>query len=211
MTEKETKESDQNPEIAEEPTQDKAVEKNSNSSESDVQVVDEHAENDDETALQDLMKKLDETTAQAKDLREKHLRAVADLDNFRRRVAKEKDEIRRYAIEGLVESLLPTLDNLTLGLKSAHEHHPEAKGVIDGIDMVANQLMLTLRDHGVEQMEPKPGDTFDPDHHECMSHEPHDKMEEGKIISVTRTGYRLKDRLLRPASVIVSSGKEENA
>lgn len=159
--------------------------------------------------MQDLYRKLDEAVAQANDLREKHLRSVADLDNFRRRVAREKEDIRRYAIEGLVESLLPTLDNLTLGLKSARDHHPEAKGVIDGIDMVASQFMLVLKEHGVEPLEPQAGEAFDPDKHECMAQEPHDSLPEGQIINLIRSGYMLKDRLLRAASVIVSSGPKE--
>ena len=155
----------------------------------------------------DLLKKLDETQAQSKKNHELYLRAASDLDNYRRRVVREKEELHKYANCGLVEDLLPAIDNLTLGLESAQQHHPEAKSVIDGFSMVLTQIFKILEQHGIREINPDNG-SFDPSRHECISHQPSDTVEEGRIITVTRKGYMLHERLVRPAGVVVSSGPE---
>ena len=135
----------------------------------------------------------------------RYLRAVADLENYRKRITREKQDIIRSAAGCVVESLLPVLDNMKLGLKSA-ENHPEAKEVTSGFKMVDNQLKKSLSEQGLEELLPN-GETFDPNLHECISHQPSSEVAEDHIIETVRAGYRLNERLLRAASVIVSSGQ----
>ncbi|MBN2068319.1 MAG: nucleotide exchange factor GrpE [Opitutales bacterium] len=153
-----------------------------------------------------LLQKLDEVTGQMQEYKDRYVRLVADFENFRKRSLREKDEVRSYATSGLIEDILPALDNMMLGLQSAKEHHPEAKGVIDGIDMVFTQLKGILGQHGVKDVNPEVGGAFDPNLHEAVAHVPSPDVEEGKVLAVQRIGYRLNERLIRPAAVVVSSG-----
>ena len=167
--------------------------------------IDREAENNSENTVDDLIKKLDEVQGEAEDNKNLYLRAIADLENFRRRAVRDKEESRRLATEALIEDVLPALDNLVLGLEAAKQH-PEAKPVTEGFSMVLTQLESILQEHGIKEINPV-DEKFQPDFHECVAHEPSKKYKEGKIISVIRKGYLLHDRLVRPASVIVSSGK----
>jgi len=132
------------------------------------------------------------------------LRARADFDNYRKRVAREKEDAIRYANNSLLESLLPILDNFELGLDAA-KNVPEAAGIVQGLQMVRKQLEDFLRDHGVEIVNAE-GSFFDPNVHEAVAHEPNPDVTEGTVVRQLRKGFRLKDRLIRPASVVVSKG-----
>lgn len=136
---------------------------------------------------------------------ERYLRAVADMENFRKRTLREKDELRQFAAANVVEDLIPTLDNLSLGLAAAKQQSGDAKSIVDGIAMVLEQFKGALGRHGLKEINPV-GAAFDPHQHECISHQPDEKVAEEKVISVVRLGYSLNGRLVRPASVIVSSG-----
>jgi len=163
------------------------------------------AETDDSTG--ELLKRLEESEARAKEYEDRYLRTVAELENFRRRAARDRDDLREVAIAGVIEDLLPAVDNLRLGLQAA-DNHPEAAEVAAGFRMVADQLRKTLEAFGLEELDPT-GEEFDPNLHDCMSHQPHDEAEEGTVVNTVRPGYKLKKRLLRAASVVVSSGRPE--
>lgn len=147
---------------------------------------------------------LEKAQAEAAEMKARYLRSVADLENYRKRIAREKQEIIRSAAADVLESLLPVLDNMKLGLQAA-DNHPEAKDVTVGFKMVDDQLKKTLADQGLEELAPD-GEAFDPNLHECIAHQPSDTVEEDKVIQTVRAGYRLNERLIRAASVIVSSG-----
>lgn len=136
---------------------------------------------------------------------ERYMRAVADMENFRKRTVREKDELRQFAAAGVVEDLIPILDNLGLGLAAAKQQAGDAKSIADGVAMVIEQFKSTLARHGLKEINPV-GAAFDPNQHECISHQPDAKVPEEKVIQVVRLGYTLNGRLLRPASVVVSSG-----
>lgn len=153
----------------------------------------------------DLLKQLDEAQAEIARLKDDALRGRADLENFRKRVAREKDDLRKFATATLIEELLPVLDNFKLGLQSAH-NHPEAKVVTEGFDMVWTQLQNILGQNGLEELNPQ-GEAFDPNLHDCVSHQPSEDVPAEHVMQVMRAGYRLNERLVRPASVVVSSGK----
>jgi molecular chaperone GrpE len=157
-----------------------------------------------------LLQKLDEATAEVTSQKERYLRTVADLENYRKRAVREKDEARKQANCGLVEDLLPVMDHFQLGLKSA-EQHEGGKAFAEGFRMILVQMEAALKQNGLEEINPE-GGVFDPNFHESIAHLPDAKVEDGHIIEVHRVGYRLHERLLRPAQVVVSSGapKEES-
>ena len=151
---------------------------------------------------------LEKAKKEAEEMKSRWLRSVADMENYRKRIAREKQDIIRNAAARVIESLLPVLDNMKLGLQAA-ENHPEAKDVTIGFKMVDEQLKRSLQEQGLEELVPD-GETFDPNHHECISHQASEEVEEGKIIQTVRAGYRLNERLIRAANVIVSSGPEKS-
>ncbi len=134
------------------------------------------------------------------------LRSRAELDNYRKRVTREKDEAVRYANANLIESLLPILDNFELGLAAAR-NAPDGGVIVQGLDMVRRQLEDFLRDNGVEVLDAT-GAAFDPTEHDAVGQESSADVAEGNVLRQIRKGYKLRDRLIRPASVIVSRGAE---
>ena len=104
----------------------------------------------------------------------------------------------------LFRSVVPILDNLGLGLAAAKQQ-TDVKSIVDGVSMTLEQFKTTLGRHGLKEVNPT-GQKFDPNFHECISHQPSDEVGEEHVIQVVRLGYTLNSRLLRPASVIVSSG-----
>jgi molecular chaperone GrpE len=154
--------------------------------------------------LSELYAKLDSLTAEANAHRDRALRAAAELENYRRRALREKEETRKFASQNLFDGFLPILDNFHVGLEQAREHEA-GKAFADGFAMIVSQIEGWLRSNGVERLEPK-GEAFDPNLHEALAHLPHAEVPEHHVIDVTRVGYRLHDRLLRPAAVIISSG-----
>ena len=135
---------------------------------------------------------------------DRYTRAVADLENFRKRTLREKEELRLYALSGLLEDVIPILDNLGLGLAAAKQQ-TDVKSIVDGVSLTLEQFKSTLSRHGLKEVNPA-GQRFDPNFHECISHQPSADVAEENVIQVVRLGYTLNSRLLRPASVIVSSG-----
>ena len=133
------------------------------------------------------------------------LRDRADLENTRKRLQREKEDAVRYANTRLLETLLPILDNFELGMMEA-KRTSEGSAVLIGMSMVQKQLESFLTDNGLQSIEAT-GQKFDPNLHEALGEEPSGEVPEGQVIRVQRKGYKLRDRLIRPASVFVSKGK----
>jgi len=132
------------------------------------------------------------------------LRSQADFENYKKRAAREKEQAVKYANSALLERLMPVVDNFELGLEAARGEG-ESSPVFSGMSMVLKQLMDFLTEQGLQPIDAT-GQKFDPNLHEAIAHEPSDQFSEGIVIRQTRRGYRMKDRLLRPSSVVVSSG-----
>ncbi len=132
------------------------------------------------------------------------LRSQADFENYKKRAAREKEEAIKYANSSLLERLVPILDNFALGLSAARSEG-ETSPVFSGMSMILKQLNDFLTESGAQPIEAE-GKQFDPNLHEAIAREPSDNVAEGTVLRQTRRGYRLKDRLLRPSSVVVSSG-----
>jgi molecular chaperone GrpE len=135
------------------------------------------------------------------------LRSQADFDNFKKRATREKEDAIKYANSSLLERLIAIVDNFELGL-SAAKSEGEKSPVYSGMSMVLKQLTDFLADNGLQPIAAE-GEKFDPNLHEAIAHEPSDSVTEGVVLRQMRRGYRLKDRLLRPSSVVVSSGPNE--
>lgn len=136
---------------------------------------------------------------------DKFLRTAADLENFRRRVVREKDDLRTAATGKVLEDIFPVLDNLGFAIAAAKQPNADLKSLVGGVEMVLNQLKSALANHGLKEINPA-GQLFDPHQHESLSHQPSAEVKEEHVLTVVRTGYSLNGRLLRPASVVVSSG-----
>jgi len=132
------------------------------------------------------------------------LRSQADFENYKKRAAREKEEAIRYANSALLSRLVAIMDNFELGLEAARGEG-ENSPIYSGMVLVQKQLNDLLAESGLEPIEAD-GQTFDPNLHEAIAHEPSDEVPEGAVLRQVRRGYRFKDRLLRPARVVVSSG-----
>jgi molecular chaperone GrpE len=136
---------------------------------------------------------------------DRYLRTAADLENFRRRTVREKDELRSVVTGRVLEDILPVLDTLGLAIGAARQPGADLKTLVNGIDMVLAQMKTALGGHGLTEINPA-GQPFDPHQHEAISHLPSAEVKEEHVLTVVRTGYLLNGRLLRPAAVVVSSG-----
>jgi molecular chaperone GrpE len=142
----------------------------------------------------------EELEAEATKWKELSLRTAAEMDNLRKRTAREREEAIRFANQRLLEELLPIVDNFDMGMQAASQD--TSSMIYIGMDMVRRQLKEFLSTQGVEEITT---DThFDPNLHEAVSQEECGAGPEGRILRVSRRGYKLRDRLLRPASVVVS-------
>lgn len=181
------------------------MEEQSNSVESEAdspgEEVTEETASDEQS---DLLQKLGAALSQADEFKNRYLRSVADLENYRRRMVREREDLRKYGAQVLLEELLPALDNMELGLNSVSQEDAD-NPVTQGFTMVLQQIKSILSNNGIKELAPT-GEAFDPNYHDCVAHVPSDEFEENIITAVTRKGYLLYDRLIRPASVVVSSG-----
>ena len=140
--------------------------------------------------------------AEVAELKDRLLRGQAEWDNSRKRLLRDKDDAVRYANEALLEKLLPILDNFEMGLQAARTA-TDPKAIVEGFEMVHAQFQQLLREAGLEPVEAV-GHPFDPHRHEALGHQDSAEHPEGHVLSQMRKGYKLKDRLLRPASVFVA-------
>ena len=135
-------------------------------------------------------------------------RSQAELDNYRKRMAREKTEAIVFANRSLLEQLFPIIDNFEMGLKAAQDSEGDDSMIFQGMTMVYKQIGDFLSEQGVEIIQ-SDAVSFDPNLHEAIKQESSDEVAEGQILCTLRRGYRLKERVLRAANVVVSSGSSE--
>ncbi len=135
---------------------------------------------------------------------ERVLRATADLENFKKRAARERQEAIKFANASLLEKLIPALDNLEMALAAANNAEIHSmESLKTGIAMIYNQLKAALTDTGLEEIDAT-NQPFDPNLHEAVSHQESADVPEGQVLQQLRKGYKLRERLIRPASVVVA-------
>lgn len=159
-------------------------------------------ENADVSSEQALLDQLRGDLDRFKDLA---MRSAADLENYRKRAAREKEDAMKFANAQFLERLVPILDNFELGL-SAAKNEPAASAIVAGLDMVSRQLTDFLASSGVEAVNADPGVPFDPNIHEAVGQESSAEIPDGAIVRSLRKGFKLRERLIRPAMVVVSKG-----
>jgi molecular chaperone GrpE len=157
---------------------------------------------------EDLKKKLEDKEKESTANYDKYLRAVAELDNYRKRAAREKTEIIKYGKEDVIKDILPFMDSLDRALE--HDNG-DVKAFKDGVFLIQEQLLNCLKKHGVERIETT-GMDFDPNFHEALMQTESDQHEDNKIVSEMEKGYLLNGRLLRPSRVCVckKTNKEDD-
>jgi len=133
-------------------------------------------------------------------------RSVAELENYRKRMAKEKSEAIVFANQRLLEDLFPVIDNFNMGMMAAANDADSM--IFKGMEMVQGQLAGFLEAQNVTTVSTKAGDDFDPNLHEAMSKENSADVEDGKIVRAIRNGYQIGNRLVRPASVVVCAKED---
>jgi molecular chaperone GrpE len=156
----------------------------------------------------DLNKKLEEVEKEKNEFSDRLLRTMAEFDNYRKRVAREKEDLIKYGNEKFAFDLLSVMDNFERSLEQAKTSQ-EVEPVIEGIEMILKQFVSAMEKFHVKPFE-SVGEPFDPERHEAMAQQEHDEYEENTVIEEYQKGYCLKEKLLRPARVIVSKseGKE---
>jgi molecular chaperone GrpE len=145
---------------------------------------------------------LEKAQTQAAENWDKFLRATADLENYRKRAARDREESIRSVRESVISALLPALDNLERAL----DHSPADTPLHEGLLQVQKQFQQSLADFGLSEIVAKPGVQFDPTIHEAVSQVESATHPEGAVVEQLHSAYKLGDRLLRPARVVVSKG-----
>jgi molecular chaperone GrpE len=142
-------------------------------------------------------------------LQDRLLRLQADFENFRKRTLKEKEEAWRYGHQNLVKDLLATVDNLERAIEHARgSEGGDLEGLLQGVELVLRELLGILGQHGLAEIDAE-GEPFDPAFHEAMAQQPDDSVPPNTVVQVYEKGYRLRDRMLRPARVVVSGAPEQ--
>jgi molecular chaperone GrpE len=165
-------------------------------------------------------KTLDQLLAEAQarigEQNDARLRAIAEADNVRKRAQAEVQAARKFAVERMAESLLPVMDSLEAALNAAADA-PQAnvgeahKALREGLEITLKQLKASFQQAGLAEIAPAPGDRFDPHQHQAMAAVPKEGAEPNSIVEVVLKGYRLHDRVVRPALLTVSKALENKA
>jgi molecular chaperone GrpE len=135
---------------------------------------------------------------------ERVLRATADFENFKKRATREKQDAIKYANESLLQKVIPVLDNFEMALAATQNSSAEGlKSLQDGVAMIHSQLKTVLAEAGLEEVDAT-GKLFDPNLHEAVSQQESADVAEGNVLQQLRKGYKFRERLLRPATVIVA-------
>ncbi|MBA4392087.1 MAG: nucleotide exchange factor GrpE [Desulfobacca sp.] len=156
----------------------------------------------------DIETKLQEKEKEAKEHYDRYLRLSAELENFKKRAEKEKGETYKFANENLVKDLLPVLDNLERALEHGREP-ANHKALLEGVEMTHKGFGAVLEKYGITLVDAM-GEQFDPNHHEAVMVQEDAQSPAGVVISQLQKGYRLHNRLIRPAMVVVSKKTEIN-
>lgn len=153
---------------------------------------------------------LEQTEAERNDLKDKLLRTLADMENLRRRTEREIADAKAYAVTSFARDLLGSADNLRRALESLPETartegEAALKALVEGVELTERELLKTLERHGVRRIDPH-GEKFDPHLHQAMFEAPDASIAKGLVSKVVQTGYKIGERVLRPALVGVSAG-----
>ena len=156
----------------------------------------------DKVKIQDLEKEIEQLKAEKAELNDRFLRLFSEFDNYKKRVSKEKLDLISTASEKVLVSLLPVIDDFERAI-AANEKVDDVDSIKEGFNLIYNKLVQMMKRFDVEEIQAK-GEEFNTDFHEAVTHFPAQKEEDkGKVIDVTEKGYKLKDKVIRYAKVVV--------
>ena len=150
-----------------------------------------------------LEKEIESLKTELEDQKDSYLRARADFDNYKKRVKRDAARSYQDAMSSVLKIFLSVSDDIERALKNPPNEN-EISSWINGIELIHQKLMGQMKNQGVERMDVKPGDQFDPNMHEAITQEEHPEYEDGQIIDVVQPGYQISDRVIRPAMVRVA-------
>ena len=150
-----------------------------------------------------LEQELNSLQAQVEEQQDGWLRTRADFDNYKKRVQRDAQRTHQDAVASIIKSYLTIADDLERALKNKPDGK-EVAGWINGIELIYKKLINLIKNQGVERMDVNPGDEFDPNIHEAITQEEHPDFQDGQIIDIVQPGYRIDDRIIRPAMVRVA-------
>lgn len=172
----------------------------------DIETAEAEAFAEEMEEISDAELEIDALRAERDDYKDKFMRALADAENARKRADKQRREGEQYGGSKLARDVLPVYDNMKRALESVTDEHREQFGaVLEGVELTMRELLNVFKKHGIELIAPEVGEKFDPNLHEAMFEAPVPGTKAGDIIQVSAEGFKLHDRLLRPAQVGVSS------
>jgi len=157
-----------------------------------------------EERIAELEAELEQKTREAAERHDRYVREVAESENFKKRMQRDKADAIRFANESMLRDLLPVVDNLEWALDHAGEGADSS--VLEGVKLTLKMFRDVLERHGVSEAQSQPGDPFDPAIHEAMGMEASADRPANTVLRVQQKGYRLRDRLIRAARVVVSVG-----
>jgi molecular chaperone GrpE len=150
----------------------------------------------------DLQSQLKQAQQSAKDNWDKVLRAQAEIENLKRRNAKDLESAHKFALNSFAKALLEVKDSMSMGLKTAQEEHAEIAQIVEGLEMTDKVFLATLEKFNIKAIDPT-GETFDPELHEAVTMIPMPDKESNSVLETVQVGFTLNERLLRPAMVVV--------
>ncbi|WMC09464.1 nucleotide exchange factor GrpE [Oceanimonas pelagia] len=153
----------------------------------------------------ELEQKLAAAESSAKEERDNALRAVAEMENIRRRAAQDVEKAQKFALEKFVNELLPVIDSLERAIEHTSDESDAFKAVHEGVELTLKSLLSAVEKFGVAAIDPK-GEPFDPNKHQAMSMVESDEVAPNAVLAVMMKGYELNGRVLRPAMVMVAKG-----
>jgi len=165
--------------------------------------AEETAETPEGVDIADLQKRLEKAEVQAKDGQDKALRAHAEMENIRRRSERELENAHKYGMEKFATELLPVVDSLELALIAASAEDADIDKLREGTELTVKMLISAFDKFGINPVHPI-DETFDPDFHQAMTMIEHPEKDPNTVIDVMQKGYTIKERLIRPAMVVVS-------
>lgn len=190
--------SGENPEIPEQDTEPSEIQEQEEKEDCETEPEGEQGVDD----IELLSHEIENLRHQAADNLDKAVRAQAEMENLRKRTAREVENTRKYGLERFLKDILPVIDSLELGI-SASDKAEDIDGVREGMHLTHKMLMDVLGKFGIEVIDPT-GNKFNPELHEAVSMHAVDDQESGTVIEVMQKGYSLNGRLVRPAMVVVA-------
>lgn len=153
--------------------------------------------------IAELEAQLEAATAAAADERDRAVRAVAEMENLRRRAAQDVEKAHKFALEKFASELLPVLDNLERAIELADKENEALKPMIEGVELTLKSMVSSVAKFGLTPIDPA-GQPFDPNAHQAMSMVPNAEVAPNTVIAVMQKGYDLNGRVIRPAMVMVA-------